>query len=252
MHSESLHAVTDMLRGRQWVRDAHFDRVYPQNVQDVSAHFWTPVSIALTGAEWLREAGCHSLLDVGAGAGKFCIVTRLAADCVTEGIEQRSTLVQTARDAALGYGADVRFEHGTIEQVDPSRFDAFYFYNPFGENHYNRTDCFDQTVELSNQRCMRDLAVVERWLDRAEVGTKVLTYHGFGGRMPDTYLLAHSKTSRGGALRLWVKRRSGRTRGFSLELDDSIIVSSQLEELAHRLDLSCGERVRELLDRPFE
>ena len=252
MLTESQHGVTDTLRGRRWVPDAHFDRVYPKNVQDVSAHFWTPVSVALSGAQWLRAAGCQSLLDVGAGAGKFCIVTRLAAGCATEGIEQRLPLVQAARVAAASYEADVRFEHGTIEQVDPSKFDAFYFYNPFGENLYNTADCFDDTVELSNQRCMRDLAVVEGWLDRAKAGTSVVTFHGFGGRMPDTYSLVRQKASRGGTLRLWTKRRSGRARGFALELDDSVIMSSQLEELVHRLSLSCGERVRELLERPFE
>jgi predicted RNA methylase len=252
MQTKSAHGVSDMLRARKWVRDTRFDSVYPKNVQDVSGHFWTPVSIALTGAEWLRAAGCGSLLDVGAGAGKFCIVNRLAAEYATEGIEQRAALVQVARDAAAGYEADVRFEHGTIEQVEPSRFDAFYFYNPFGENHYASADCFDETVELSNQRCMRDLAIVEGWLDRAKSGTRVLTYHGFGGRMPDTYSLVRSKTSCGGTLRLWIKRRSGRARGFSLELDSSVIVSSQLEELEDRLSLKCGERVRELLDRPFD
>lgn len=252
MPTESAHGVIEMLRERRWVRDTHFDRVYPKNVQNVSAHFWTPVSIALTSAEWLRVAGCRSLLDVGSGAGKFCIVTRLAGDCATEGIEQRSALVLAARDAAARYQADVHFEHGTIEQVDPSRFDAFYFYNPFGENQYDSADRFDETVELSNARCMRDLALVEGWLDRARCGTTVLTFHGFGGRMPDTYALVRSQTSQGGALRLWTKARSGRARGFFLELEDSIIMSSQLEELSHRLSLSCSERVRELLDLPFE
>jgi predicted RNA methylase len=249
MPTASPHTVADMLRRRQYVRDMQFDRVYPNIVQEVSARYWTPVSVALTGAEWLRAAHCQSLLDVGSGAGKFCIVTRLAAGCAVQGIEQRPGLVQTARAAAVSYQAEVCFEQGTIEQVDPGRVDAFYFYNPFGENHYLGADRFDEEVELSNERYIRDIAIVESWLDRASRGTCVLTYHGFGGRIPDTYSLVHRKLTRGGALRLWVKRRAGRARGFSLELGDSTVSSSQLEELSHWV--SSGQEVRELLERPF-
>jgi predicted RNA methylase len=224
--------------------------VYPKNVQDVSAHYWTPVSVALTGADWLRRANCQSLLDVGSGAGKFCIVARLAAGFSVHGIEQRAGLVQTARAAAVSYEAEVRFDHGTIEHVDPGESDAFYFYNPFGENHYTRADRFDEEVELSNERYTRDLAIVEGWLDRASRDTHALTYHGFGGRIPDTYSLVRHQTTRGGALRLWVKRRAGRARGFSLELGDSIVRSSQLEELSHWFN--SRQQLQELLKRPFE
>ena len=252
MHTTSLRLVADMLRRRECVQDAHFDRVYPKNVQDVSTRFWTPVDVALTGAEWLRTANCHSLLDVGAGAGKFCIVARLAAAFAVHGIEQRPGLVQTARNAAVSYETELCFEHGTIERVDPSRFDAFYFYNPFGENYYNNDERFDGEVDLSEERCTRDLAHVEGWLDRAPRGTCVLTYHGFGGRMPDAYSLICQQAMRGGALRLWMKRRAGRSRGFSLELGESIILSSQLEKLSQQLSPSCSQRVREMLERPFE
>jgi predicted RNA methylase len=243
------HALADRLRTRQYVRDMHFDRVYPKDVQAVSARYWTPVSVALTGADWLRTANCQSLLDVGSGPGKFCIIARLAAGCAVSGIEQRLGLVHTARAAALSYEAEVHFEQGTIEQVDPGRADAFYFFNPFGENHYASGDRFDEEVELSNERYVRDLAIAEGWLDRASRGTCVLTYHGFGGRIPDTYSLVRRQTTRSGVLRFWVKRRSGRAEGFSLELGDSVIRSSQIEELLHWFRST--QQVQELLDRPF-
>lgn len=242
-------AVAEKLRARQYVRDALFDSVYQQTIQAVSARYWTPISVALAGANWLRTASCQRLLDVGSGPGKFCIVTRLAAGCAVRGIEQRPGLVQAARAAAVSYEAEVRFDHGTIDQIDPGDSDAFYFFNPFGENHYVGEDRFDEEVELSNERFMRDLGVVEGWLDRARRGTCVLTYHGFGGRIPDTYSLARRQTTRSGVLRLWVKRRSGRAEGFSLELGDSIVRSSQLEELSHWF--SSRQQVQALLNRPF-
>jgi predicted RNA methylase len=251
MPETSPRSLAAALRARQSVPDLCFDRVYPAHVRVVSARYWTPVHVALLGAGWLRGAGCQRLLDVGAGPGKFCIVSCLAAGCSTLGIEQRPQLVELARAAACAYEAQADFELGTIEQIDPERFDAWYFYNPFGENAYDGADRFDNTVELSDARCARDLTIVEGWLDRAARGTCVLTYHGFGGRMPDTYALVRRQYVHGGELRLWIKRRPGRAQGFSMELGESIYSSEQLEAMAPRLSASCHRRVRELLARPF-
>lgn len=216
----STDVIASALREGRCIEDHAFDRVYPVHVRAVSSRFWTPVQVALTGARWLQAAGCQSLLDVGSGPGKFCTIASLAMGFVTMGVEQRPHLIALARTAANLYSAPARFELGTVEDIDPTGFDAWYFYNPFGENLYTDAERFDETVELSDDRCARDVAIVEGWLDRASVGSRVLTYHGFGGRMPDTYRLERCKYMRGGELRLWVKRRAGRARGFTSDLGD--------------------------------
>lgn len=247
--SPSLIAHT--LREGRCVSDSGFDRIYPAHVRAVSCRFWTPVSVALTGAQWLHTAGCQNLLDVGAGAGKFCIVASLVSGRASVGLEQREQLIATARLAARTYAAPACFELGTIDQFDPCRFDAWYFYNPFGENDYSGAERFDETVELSETRAARDVATVESWLDRAAVGTCVLTYHGFGGRMPDTYALERRLRLRGGELRLWVKRRAGRSRGFVLDAGDSIFSCEQLEDLASRSSGPRTARMHAVLARSF-
>ncbi|HKU45203.1 MAG TPA: methyltransferase domain-containing protein [Polyangiales bacterium] len=245
------YSIAEALRRGWHVGDRLFDRIYPLPIQAVSARFWTPVAVSLLAADWLREAERYSVLDVGAGAGKFCIVTNLATGCRAHGIEQRPRLVEAARAAAASYGAEVDVVLGTIDSVDPEAFSAFYFYNPFGENHHTDSERLDDAVELSPERCARDLACVESWLDAAATGTCVLTYHGFGGRIPDTYDLVRTRDSESGSLHMWIKHRTGRASGFYLELGELVLSSEQLEKLSKRLTPSCRASVRTLLDRPF-
>jgi predicted RNA methylase len=203
--------VSQRLRNKQPVPDAEFDLVYPPDIRRVSATFWTPVCVALTGAEWLQACGCRALLDVGAGAGKFCVVASLVLGQRVTGIEQRGHLTDIGGAAAAHYGAQVEYVHGTIETIDVSPFDALYLFNPFGENIYAPDEQLDAEVELSALRRMHDVTIVEHWLDNAPAQMRLLTFHGFGGRIPSSYaLLREAQQSDGGYLRLWQKTRPGR------------------------------------------
>jgi len=244
--------VTDALRRGDVVHDALFDRVYPLQVQRVSRQFWTPVDVAIAASRWLSEVGCRTTLDVGAGPGKFCIVASLSMQQTVTGLEHRADLVEVARSAAAAYGAQVECVHGSLEAIDVSRFDALYFYNPFAENLFEASERLDQSVELSEQRCFRDLMTVESWLDRAREGTCIVTYHGFGGRIPATYRLARATRKGGDHLRLWVKRQEGRASGFFLEMDERVVSSEDLHALAETMQPSePRERMLALLARPL-
>jgi predicted RNA methylase len=247
----NLSAVVRALRANQRVRDSVFDQVYPPYIRRASETFWTPVAVARTAARWLGETECKRILDVGSGPGKFCIVLSLALQRRVSGVEQREELVQIARRAASAYGAKVTMVHGTVECIDPKRYDAFYLFNPFGENLYDPDDHLDDSVELSPQRGLRDLAVVEAWLDAAALNTCALTYHGFGGRIPSTYQLVHSAKRGTDRLRLWTKRQAGPAPGFFLEIDDIVLTSEQLETLSTRLTTTGCEALRALLERPL-
>jgi hypothetical protein len=197
--------VSSRLRSKQPVQDSEFDLVYPPEIRRVSPTFWTPVDVARTGADWLDAVGCKALLDVGAGAGKFCVVASLVMGRRVTGIEQRGHLTEIGIAAAAYYGAQVDYVHGTIETIDVGRFDAFYLFNPFGENFYAPTEQLDAEVELSALRRMHDVTIVEHWLDNAPPGTHLLTYHGFGGRIPANYALLCEARMGEGDLQLWGK-----------------------------------------------
>jgi SAM-dependent methyltransferase len=210
-------AVNVALRAGKRVRDTTFDAIYPEDVRRVSARFWTPVEVARTAARWLSSQGAEAILDVGSGAGKFCIVASLTAAQSVTGLEQRSALLEAAAAASKAYGARADFKLGTLETLDPGAYDAFYLFNPFGENLYPTTEQFDSGPELSRLRYSHDLSIFENWLDHAATGTCVVTYHGFGGRMPDTYDLLRSLPKGSDILRLWKKTRAGRAEGHILE-----------------------------------
>jgi SAM-dependent methyltransferase len=244
------HGVSAALRGGGRVSDALFDHVYPLSVQRASSRFWTPVGAGVTAAGWLNALGCESVLDIGAGAGKFCIVTSLVLDRTMTGVEQRPRLVEAARSAAAEYAADVEFVEGTLDAVDPRIFDAFYLYNPFAENVYEEESQLDGDVELSRARWLRDLGRVEHWLDDAPQSTHVLTYNGFGGRIPASYRLRRSLLVDGNWLRLWTKRHSGSADGFFIEVDDLVISNLEVEALEERVRDDSLALVQALLERP--
>ena len=202
-----LDALREALTQRLPVCDGAFDAVYPGWAQEASARYWTPVRVALDAAELLREAGATAVLDVGSGVGKFAVVARLASGLEITGVEQRPNLVSAARNAAARYRAPVQFICDRIEHIDPHVYDGFYFFNPFGENLVGHDERLDHEVTLSRQRFARDVRIVERWLEEAVVGTSMVTYNGFGGRIPTSYELVLEQPAGRHRVRLWTKRR---------------------------------------------
>lgn len=188
--------------------DVSFDAGYSAGVACASKRFWTPVSVAETAARWLVEGrGSGPVLDIGSGAGKFCVVGALSTQGVFQGIEQRRWLVRAANAAAdrAGVADRVHFRCGVLEEDFLLQFSAFYLFNPFGENLYDREYWLDASVELSARRFMRDVTIVERALARTALGARVVTYHGFGGEMPDGFTLVRSAPAGTDHLRLWVR-----------------------------------------------
>jgi hypothetical protein len=58
----------------------------------------------------------------------------------------------------------------------------------------------------------RYIQFVEKKLESLRVGTRVLTYHGFGGVFPQSYHRVLQESAGSDALELWVKQGSHRKR----------------------------------------
>jgi SAM-dependent methyltransferase len=181
--------VAKLLRSGRRPPDRAFDCYLPDGLRAVSNQHWTPLAVAARAAEWFDELGIRTVVDIGSGAGKFCVIAALAGRCQLTGLEQRARLVAAARELARRFEVDdrVSFVHGTFGEAALPVADAYYFYNPFGENLFGRGDHLDEDVELSPQRHKRDTASTAALLQRAEVGTYLVTYNGFGGRVPASY-----------------------------------------------------------------
>jgi SAM-dependent methyltransferase len=195
------------LRSGIVVPDAAIDAYLPPSLRALASRFWTPVEVASQAAWWFWSLGARRVLDLGSGAGKFCVTAALARELDVTGVEQRAGLVESARELAVALGAwdRVQFIHGQLESVDPSGFDAIYAFNPFEENLFVECDRIDSTVDLSPGKCVADIEYVERVLAQCRPGTLFATYHGFGGRIPMTFELAREADVGTNVLRLWRK-----------------------------------------------
>jgi SAM-dependent methyltransferase len=196
--------IADALRRGVLVDDRIFDEVYPHVVRRASHVHWTPVEAAVRAARLLVEKPGARLLDVGSGVGKFCIVAAATVDARVCGIEHRAHLVEIAERAAARIGVDVCFDHRALDRHDAADVDGIYLFNPFAENLCATPDRIDGTVELSAARFTRDLEIFHEILHGARVGTRVVTYCGFGGELPRTYVRV-LRERRVGVIELWVK-----------------------------------------------
>ena len=214
MTERTFGPIARALRSGAIVGDREFDEVFPPAVRRASRVHWTPVDVAVRAARLLVNQAGATILDIGAGAGKFGIVAAATVGARVRGIEQRGNLVDVARAAASKVGVDVDFVHGTLESQDASAVDGVYLFNPFAENLSSPRDRLDETVELSLERFWRDVGTTQCFLRAARAGTRVVTFCGFGGSMPEDYVLAHRERHTS-TLELWIKSARSATGAAS-------------------------------------
>jgi hypothetical protein len=202
----SLAEIAAALRSQSCPTDRAFDRLLPEALQVVSHEYWTPLHVAVRAARWFEEMGVRSVVDIGAGVGKFCVAAALASSCRFVGLEQRGWLVDVARSLvdAFDLGERVDFVVGALGEARVPDADAYYFYNPFGENLFFDGH-LDKEVELGDERYDRDVAAAESLLRNAPLGTYALTYNDFGGMMPRAYRLLRTDRHLPRDLCLWRK-----------------------------------------------
>jgi len=205
----SAERIAAALRARICPKDRAFDYHLPADLRVVSGQYWTPLAVAVRTAEWIDDLAVQSVVDIGSGAGKFCVATGLAAGCRFIGIEHRPRLVAAARSLARTFEVDhrVTFVEGALGDIQTPPADLYYLFNPFGENLYGLDGHLDEKVELSEERYYRDIDAVEKLLRRAPVGTHVITYNGFGGPLPAEYCAVRADDSLPCVLRLSRKVR---------------------------------------------
>tara|TARA_R110002096_G_scaffold361075_3_gene554173 strand:+ start:73144 stop:73854 length:711 start_codon:yes stop_codon:yes gene_type:complete len=205
--SPSAKELAASIRGGVCPDDHSFDRFLPYNLQIVSREHWTPLCVAMRVARWLEELEIRSVVDLGSGSGKFCVATALASDCEFIGVEQRAHLIDAAEDLAdvFGVGDKVRFVHATLGEALIPEADAYYLFNPFGENVTEVFGRLDDNVELSVERYKRDIATMTGFLDELPIGAYVIKYNGFGGNIPRAYKPIRVDREMPCVLRIWRK-----------------------------------------------
>lgn len=180
-----LALIRDALRERVAVSDEEFDQLYPVPVRSMSDVHRSPVSVALRASALLAPEAGLRVLDVGSGCGKLCCIGALASDATWNGIESNPRLVGTALAIAhvLGVDRQVRFTCGDMTTIDWADFDSLYLFNPFEAGLFLGEPF---KLELAFARYLESVTETEVRLADLPTGTRVVTYHGFGGTMPGT------------------------------------------------------------------
>jgi SAM-dependent methyltransferase len=202
--SSELIAIQTALRDRIPVPDEEFDAQFPKMQRYRSSVHWTPIEVAMRVAELLEPSPGGQVLDVGSGVGKACIVGALMTGTMWFGIERSPPMVRAAKMTARRFGVEhrTRFVVGEAFLVDWSPFGGIYLYNPFAEA------LFDGVIDAGERRetYLDEVHAVERKLAEAKIGTHVVTYHGFGGDMPESFECVVKEKVREDEVCLWLKR----------------------------------------------
>ncbi len=203
-------SVRSSLRWRVPISDEEFDALYPEHVRLLSNVHWTPVAVALRAAALLVPEPGLRVLDVGSGAGKVCCIGALSSRSTWHGIERDPRLVSTARRMAkhLEVQDTTTFTIGDMGTVNWAEFDSIYFFNPFERLLFApapieprlRWTLFGNEVSRAEER-----------LATLAPGTRVVTYHGFGGEMPANYTLSGMERIGSDQLALWIKKPNARS-----------------------------------------
>jgi hypothetical protein len=134
------------------------------------------------------------------------MVGALSSAGVFTGVELRPHLVALARELTTRACLDrCAFLSKDALRVDWNRFDAFCRFSPFTE-HLPGARRLDDTIEVAPARHAELLARIHDRLAKLPSGTRVATFHGFGGSLPGGWSLSHVEEIEGGPLEVW--RRS--------------------------------------------
>lgn len=202
-----LLSMVSRLRAGDETKDNDFDLVFPEWARRLSDVHWTPVEVARRAARQLAVDSRTRILDIGSGVGKFCLVGALTTHATFVGIEQRENLIDVARQTAQRYDVvRARFRHGNMMDLDWSEFDGFYLFNPFQEHIFDSITPISGAIERSAQHYRDYVVATYVRLLSARVGTRVATYHGFGGTVPEGYQLLSRDAVGTGSLEVWEKK----------------------------------------------
>lgn len=180
MISKRLHAMKE-------VGDKLFDSIYSEEIQALAEDHFTPIAMIKLASHFLVQKAGTRVLDIGSGAGKFCIVGATCTDGHFTGVEIRENLHLAAKQVAKNRKLDnVAFIHSNMTEIDFTAYDAFYFYNTFFENIMS-LDRIDTSIELSKILYTEYSNCVKEQLNDMPIGTRLVTYYSAYDEVPGSY-----------------------------------------------------------------
>jgi SAM-dependent methyltransferase len=184
--------------------DRAFDAIYPRRIRKMAEQHFTSVSIARHAAAFLVQESGTRVLDVGSGAGKFCLIGAATTSGHFTGVEQRKDLVTLSTQLANEYQVErVSFVQGNVMAIDFKAFDAFYLFNPFYEN-LRADHRIDNAILLNPSLYDSYSSYTKGKLAALPIETRLATYFTSASMIPSEYEKVDSFED--GKLVFWKKR----------------------------------------------
>ena len=195
--------IRDTIRNGILPSDEQFDSLFPEGIRSYANQHFSGVYAIKQAAQFLCDQKDPKILDIGSGAGKFCLLAALlhnGAEFV--GVEYRSELVSVSKDLADNFALNnIHFFCENVLNVDFTPFNGFFMFNPFLEHRksnarlegffdYNHDDFYYQehlNIKLSSMHTR----------------AKLVTYHVNRSLVPKSFKCVFEKM--GGALLFWEK-----------------------------------------------
>lgn len=203
-NARGRHPVLKRLAQGLPVTDEEFDLLLPSRLRPHSATHWTPVEAAVLASRLAAFKPGARVLDVGSGAGKFCIIGSITNPRATfHGVEQRGALVSAAKAFVREHAVPgATFTHAEASAVQWSRYDAVYFFNPFWE-HMAEEKRIDNAIPLHAGKYLSDVMMAHARLRDLKPGARVVVLNGFGGEVPDGFTLLSEQRVAELELKVW-------------------------------------------------
>ncbi|MGE5107104.1 MAG: class I SAM-dependent methyltransferase [Sphingobacteriales bacterium] len=184
--------------------DEQFNQLYPPAIQILAKRHWTPLSVARKAANFLAAENNARILDIGSGAGKFCLAAAYSKpNAFYFGVEQRESLIIYAERAKeILRLQNVSFIHGNFTQLNFKHYDHFYFYNSFYENLAG-TEKIDDSIDYSCELFNYYNHYLYKQLEQKPAGTRLATFHSLEDEVPGDFHIVGTEFDN--LLKFWIK-----------------------------------------------
>ncbi len=195
--------VFELLKLNMDIPDHDFNAIYPARISRLARKHWSSVSVSKLASAFLADRPGTRVLDIGSGAGKFCMIGATNTKGHFTGVEQRGELVALSTQLSASYRIhNVKFIHANITSIKFTDYNAFYFYNSFYEN-IDMLNSIDGTVRLAAHLYRQYSVYLVEQLASLPLGTRLVTFCSPLNIVPHTFKLQDSANE--GQLRFWEK-----------------------------------------------
>jgi ubiquinone/menaquinone biosynthesis C-methylase UbiE len=225
--------ILEQLRIQKNISDEQFDAIYPFEIRELSNRHWTSVYVAKLSAAYLCNQKPVKVLDIGSGAGKFCLVgATLHPRSEFHGVDIRQNLIDISNSIKKEYAiSNTSFFQQDVLQMDFSGYDGIYFFNSFQEK-IDSTSIIDRSSKVSVEMYVKYVKHIFNELNKVPIGTKLVTYYSEEFYVPNTFKLISTHIK--GELKFYLKDMDAHEIQTDLnkeDIDDHIDKHTFLNEL---------------------